>query len=244
MPLRIFSVDVGGTAIKAAVIDDRGKVISSYLQNKTPYPFLPKIFERQLREFVRVLPSFNRISIGFPGVVRGGKVLTAPHFGTDVWAGYAAEKSLAKIFGKPVRIVNDADMHGGAVIRGKDLELVVTLGTGIGTALFRDGELMPRLELAHHPVSQGKTYNQYIGDKVLKQLGKKRWNRRVREVLDILHRLTHYDRLYLGGGNAAKINFKLGPKIKIISNQAGTLGGIILWQKRNKKRERTHASKS
>ena len=239
---RILSIDVGGTEIKAAVLDGSGRMISS-CRKKTSYPFLPRVFEQQLKGLREELPAFDCISIGFPGVIRNGKVLTAPHFGNAVWHGYDAEKKLEKFFHKPARIMNDADMHGGAVIRGVGLELVVTLGTGVGTALFRDGELMPRLELAQHPVAGGKTYNQFIGDKALKRLGKQAWNRRVREVLRILDTLIHYDRLYLGGGNAGHITFKLNSSTEIISNQAGTLGGIVLWRKRNFKRRLGHAAK-
>ncbi len=241
--LRVLSVDVGGTEIKGAVLDAHGKMISRYLRSKTPSPFSPEVFEKKLKELAEALPVFNRISVGFPGVVRGGKILTAPHFGNEIWAGYAVENSLRKIFGRPARILNDADMHGSAVIEGKGLELVVTLGTGVGTAFFQDGRLMPRLELAHHPIAHGKTYNQYLGDRVLKKIGRQRWNFRVLRALEILRTLINYDKIYIGGGNAAKIDFKLERNMKVVSNRAGTLGGIALWRKQNKNKRREEASK-
>ncbi|HET9869873.1 MAG TPA: ROK family protein, partial [bacterium] len=130
----------------------------------------------------------------------------------------------------PVRLLNDADMQGLAVISGKGLELVVTLGTGVGTALFRNGALMPHLELAQHPIHKDKTYNEYVGDKVLKQKGKKKWNRRVERVLGTLQTLLQPDRIYIGGGNGVHIDFKLPRHTRIVPNQAGILGGIALWK--------------
>jgi polyphosphate glucokinase len=163
-------------------------------------------------------------------VVRSGEVITALHFGNDVWRGFAFAEALAARFAKPVRLLNDADMHGLAVITGEGIEVVVTLGTGIGTAVFRDRALMPHLELAHHPIHGTKTYNEYLGDKVRKKIGNKKWNRRVRRMLDILHTLTNYDMLYIGGGNAARITFRLPRSTTIVSNTSGILGGIALWE--------------
>lgn len=228
---RVFSVDVGGTEIKAAVLNARGILISEWVRQKTPYPFTPRRFEKVLQALTVRLPHFNCAAIGFPGFVRDGKVFTAPHFGNKAWTGYAAQKNLVRVLGCPVLILNDADMQGLAVIEGKGLELVVTLGTGVGTALFHKGHLLPHLELAHHPVALGKTYNQYIGEKARKQLGQARWNKRVRQVLDILQSLIHYDCVYIGGGNAARITWKLARNMKRVSNKAGTVGGAILWQR-------------
>ena len=103
-------------------------------------------------------------------------------------------------------MVNDAEMQGLAVIRGTGLEFVLTLGTGAGTGLFRDGALMPHLELAHHPIYGKKTYNGYIGDAALKKVGKKHWNKRVARTIDILASLLHFDHLFIGGGNARKLS--------------------------------------
>lgn len=196
----------------------------------TPYPCTRTVLLQALVVLVRPLPRFDRVSVGFPGVVREGTVITAPHFGNDIWYGYDLSKALAARLGKPVRLLNDADMQGLAGIQGKGLELVVTLGTGVGTALFSHGQLMPHLELAHHPVHDGATYNQYIGDAVRKRIGNARWNRRVRRVLDTLHALINYDTMYIGGGNARRLTFTLDRNMRIISNTAGILGGIALWR--------------
>jgi polyphosphate glucokinase len=106
--------------------------------------------------------------------------------------------------------------------------MVLTLGTGAGTALFREGDLMPHLELAHHPIHKGQTYDEYIGDEALHRKGQKKWSRRVHKTIAILRSLVHYDLLHIGGGNASKF---IDPPadVKIGANQAGLTGGIRLW---------------
>jgi polyphosphate glucokinase len=225
-----LSIDVGGTGLKASVLDAKGRMAVDRVRIDTPYPCTPPILVDSLRRLVEPLPDFDRVSVGFPGVVRGGKVLTAPHFKDGDWKGFPLADALRKKWGKPVRLLNDADMQGLAVVRGKGLELVVTLGTGVGTALFREGELMPRMELAQHPAWRDKTYNGYIGDRVLKKKGKKKWNKRVAHALELLETLLNPDFIYIGGGNSRQVRLKLGKKFQIVSNDAGILGGIALWE--------------
>lgn len=227
---RTLAIDVGGTGLKASVLDARGKMIVDRLSVDTPYPCPPKVLVKALVELVKPLPAFDRVSVGFPGYVRNDKVITAPHFGYDIWHGFDLVKALKAKFGKPVRMVNDADMQGLAAIDSQGLELVVTLGTGVGTGLFRDGELMPHLELAHHPVHKGKDYNEYLGKKALEKIGKKKWNCRVRRAIKILHDLFNPDKIYIGGGSARNITFKLDAHVQLVSNQDGILGGFMLWE--------------
>ena len=229
-----LSIDIGGTGLKASVLDSKGKMTVDRVRVDTPYPCPPKVMVEALAGLVKSLPSFDRVSVGFPGVVREGRILTAPHFGNDIWRNFPLAAALKAKWGKRVRILNDADMQGLAVIKGSGLELVVTLGTGVGTALFRNGELMQRMELAQHPAWNNKTYNQYIGDKVLKKKGKKKWNKRVEHALELLHILLNPDKVYIGGGNARHIRFKPGRNTQIVSNEAGILGGIALWQQAEK----------
>jgi polyphosphate glucokinase len=196
----------------------------------TPYPCPPQILVKALVDLVKPLPAFDRVSVGFPGYVRNGKVITAPHFGSDIWHGFDLVKALTAKFGKPARLLNDADMQGLAAIDGEGLELVVTLGTGVGTGWFRDGKLMPHLEFSLHPVHKGKTYNQYLGKKALEKIGKRKWNRRVRRAIGILHDLFHPDKIYIGGGHARNLTLKLDAQVQVISNQDGILGGFMLWE--------------
>ncbi len=225
-----LSIDIGGTGLKASVLDAKGKMVVDRVRVVTPDPCPPGLLVRELAKLVKPLPAFERVSVGFPGVVRNGLVITAPNLGgPKFWKVFPLAKALEKLWGKPVKLLNDADMQGLAVIGGKGLELVVTLGTGVGTALYRNGELMPHLELAHHPVYKGKTYNEYIGDKVLHEKGRKKWNKRVRRAFEILQTLINYDKVYIGGGNAQHLAFKLEKNMKAVSNDAGILGGIKLW---------------
>lgn len=226
---RTLAFDVGGTGLKASVLDGRGKMIANRVWVGTPSPCPPKVLVAALGGMAKRLPAFDRVAVGFPGYVRDDKVITAPEFDDEHWAGFDLVKALQQKLRKPVRLLNDADMQGLAAIKGRGLELVVTLGTGVGTGLFRDGEPMPHLELAHHPVHKGKDYNGYLGKKALKKIGKKKWNARVRRVIKILQDLIHPDQIYIGGGNSANLNDNLGLHVKIISNQDGILGGFRLW---------------
>lgn len=228
---RILAFDIGGSYLKAAVIDAKGRMLTERLKVATPGGCTPKQMVDSLVDLAKPLPSHDHIAIGFPGVVRDGRVVTAPHWGTKKWAGFELASALSRRLGNaPARLINDAEMQGLAVIKRKGLELVLTLGTGAGTGLFRDGHLMPHMELAHHPIHCDMTYNDYIGNAALKKSGKKHWNRRVLRTIDILFSLLHYDRLYIGGGNASRISARLPPDVKLVSNDAGLEGGAMLWR--------------
>jgi polyphosphate glucokinase len=224
-----LAIDIGGTHLKASVLDRSGAEIRRRVEIDTPHPAPPTRVLELLDGMIRTLPRFDRISVGFPGVVKSGRISTAPNLGSTDWHDFPLASELARRWGKPTRVLNDAEVQGFGDIEGKGLECVVTLGTGFGSALYRDGELMPHLELGQHPLLKGKTYDQYLGAIALKQKGVERWNRRVRRAIDVLHNLLNYDRLYVGGGNARKINFELPPEVTISSNEAGITGGIHLW---------------
>jgi polyphosphate glucokinase len=228
---RTLAIDIGGTGIKAALIDPRGEIIGERVRIPTPpAPVPPDELVRAIDQAVAPLGEFDRVSVGFPGYVRNGRILTAPNLGTALLAGFDLQTSLAQHWGKPVRVLNDADVQGYGAIRGEGVEMALTLGTGAGTAIFFNGELMPHLELAHHPVRGKKTYDEYIGNAALQRKGKKAWNKRIARVIDILRSLVHFDHLYLGGGNSAHVTLKLPPDVSIIPNVDGLLGGIALWR--------------
>ena len=225
---RTLAIDVGGTGLKASVLDRTGKMLVDRVCVATPYPCPPKVLLRTLGTLIAPLPAFDRISVGFPGVVRDGRTLTAPHFGDRPWHDFPLAAALSKRLGKPVRLLNDAEVQGFGIVKGRGLEVVLTLGTGAGTAVFRDGVLTPHLELAQHPIHDNQTYNDYIGSKALRREGAKKWSHRVRKTIKILKSLIHYDVLYLGGGNGNKVT-GLASDVRIASNQAGITGGIRLW---------------
>ena len=167
---KILAIDVGGTGIKAAVIDTKGRFLSKRLRMKTPHHCKPAKMVSLLVDLVAPLKGYDHISIGFPGYVRDGKVFTAPNLGTKAWAGFHLAKALERKLGKPTRLNNDADVQGLAVISGKGLELVCTLGTGFGTAWFRDGELMPHMDLAHLTFHKKDDFDVLLGDRTRKQI--------------------------------------------------------------------------
>jgi polyphosphate glucokinase len=136
---------------------------------------------------------------------------------------------LMKTWYKPVRMLNDASIQGLGVITGRGLECVLTLGTGMGFALFRDGAIAPHLELSQHPIRKRKTYDEYVGKAALESVGRRRWSKRVHKIIAILEAVVAYDVLYIGGGNAELIEPPLPANIKIVPNTAGITGGVRLW---------------
>jgi polyphosphate glucokinase len=227
---RTLAIDIGGSGIKAALLNNDGSMIGDRQRVPTPpKPVAPEALVRAIDQAAGPLGDFERVSVGFPGYVRDGRVLTAPNLGSDVLAGFDLQSELARHWGKPVRVLNDADVQGFGAIKGQGVEMVLTLGTGAGTAIFRNGEIMPHLELAHHPVSGGKTYDEYIGNAARQKKGRKAWSKRVAKVIEILRVVVRFDHLYLGGGNAKKLDFPLPPDVTIVSNTDGLTGGIRLW---------------
>ena len=228
--LATLAVDIGGTRLKAGLMSVAGAFIGQEpVRTNTPKPASPETVIAALEELVKPLGAFDRVSVGFPGVVRHSVVLTAPNLGTVAWQGVTLGATLAEKWGKPVRVLNDASVQGLGVIGGKGLEVVITLGTGMGFAVFNDGRLMPHFELSQHPVRKDTTYDQYIGVAALKSIGEKRWNKRVEKAIGWIDTLTTFDTLYVGGGNAKHITFNLPLKVQTVSNQAGITGGVRLW---------------
>jgi polyphosphate glucokinase len=228
---RILSIDIGGSRIKATILDPDGKMLMDYQKIATPITPDPGNVIQAILELTQNFQEYHRVSVGFPGYTRQGIIHTAPNLGTPKWSGVNLTKLLSDVLNKPVRVLNDADMQGMGVIRGEGLEMVITLGTGFGTALFLEGNLLPHLEIAHHPVSKDRTYDQYIGDKALDEAGLEKWNRRLKKVIGILKTVFNYDYLYIGGGNSKKISFEIENNITIVSNIDGIKGGAKVWQR-------------
>jgi polyphosphate glucokinase len=238
-----LSVDVGGTGIKAELLDPTGKPLKESVRVKTEYPLPPTAMLQVFKKLAEASPGYDRVSVGFPGVVRGGVILSAPHFireggeGTPIsppleraWDHFKLADGATQALGKPTRVGNDAEVQGMAVIKGKGLEVVVTLGTAFGSAIFQDGKLAVHLELAHHPCHNGKTYSEYLGEAARQKVGDKRWNRRVQRSVELVRALLYFDHLYVGGGNSTHVKIPLGDDVTLVDNSAGLLGGIRLWE--------------
>jgi polyphosphate glucokinase len=227
--IHTFAIDIGGTGIKGILLDVEGKPITEREHADTPNPATPDAVLQILDGLAQKLGDFDRVSVGFPGVVKRGATLTA-HNLDQKWIGFELEKVLTKRWKKPVRVANDAAVQGLAAIRGRGVELVITLGTGFGSSLFTDGHLVPGLELAHHPWRKKKTYEEFLGKNGLQTLGRKRWNRVLEKAIAQLESLFNYDHLYIGGGNATKIDFALPKHVTRVPNVDGLLGGAALWR--------------
>jgi polyphosphate glucokinase len=226
--LRTLAIDIGGTGLKALVLGPDGKPLTERVRVPTPHPATPDALLPALYELVAPLAPFDRVSVGFPGVVVEGTTITAPNL-DKAWRGFAIAKAIEAHLHVPVHVLNDAGVQGYGVIEGHGVEMVLTLGTGLGCALYHDGIYVPNLELAHHPFRRGKTYEEYVGDKAYEKVGKKKWNRRVARVIAQVQPIWNPRHLYLGGGNAKHLKLELPDNVTVTPNVAGLLGGIVLW---------------
>ena len=229
--IRTLCIDIGGTGVKALLIDERGEPIGERQRVETPRPATPAAILAAIKKVVAPLGKFDRASVGFPGVVTKGMVRTAPNLDKG-WNDFPLAEKLTAALGRPARVLNDAGVQGFGVIAGKGVEMALTLGTGMGCALFVDGRYVPNLELAHHPFRHGDTYEDYVGAKALAKHGRKKWNKHVAKVIKQVIPIFNPDRLYLGGGNSKLLDLKLPPHVKITPNTAGLLGGLALWRER------------
>ncbi len=227
--MRTLCVDIGGTGIKGNVYDVAGQALAERVRIETPRPALPDAVVVTVLEVARRLGDFDRIAVGFPGVVEDGVVHTAPNLDGD-WASFALAADLSQRLGRPARAANDADVQGLAVIEGRGVEMVLTLGTGMGSGLYVDGRCVWNLELAHHTFDGKESYEDRVDDRARKHIGNKKWRRRVRAVVDQIQPIFNPRRLYLGGGNAARLDpAELPGNVTLVDNKAGTLGGLKLW---------------
>jgi polyphosphate glucokinase len=228
---KILSVDIGGSRIKGMLLDVNGNMLIDYQRISTPKYAGPDNVLDGIVQLTRNFEGFTKVAVGFPGYVRGGVVYTAPNLGNNKWRMIPFGERLSSALRKPVRIVNDADMQGLGVSSGKGLELVVTLGTGFGTALLMNGTLLPHLEIGQHPFTRKRTYDQFIGNNALESLGVEKWNKRLHKVITVLKTVFNYDHLFISGGNSKKITISLDNNVTLVSNMDGIKGGAKLWLK-------------
>jgi len=215
--VKILAVDVGGTNVKVLL---SGTLVPRKIESG------PKLTGRAMVAAVKKLAAdwrYDVVSLGYPGPVLHGKPVVNPKNLGGGWVGF----DFAKAFGKPVRIVNDAAMQALGSYQGGRM-LFLGLGTGLGSAMIVEGLLEP-LELAHLPYQKGKTYEDYVGLRGLKRLGKKRWRRAVADVVERLQSAVEADYVVLGGGNAKLL--KNPPKGARLGDNANAFrGGFQLWK--------------
>jgi polyphosphate glucokinase len=217
---RTLVVDVGGSGIKAALLNDLGKAVGERLRRESPASGMPDAVMDIIVSLAKESDAFDRVAVGFPGVIINGIVKQAPNLAKE-WRDFNIAEVLQARLKKPVRVANDADVQGFGAISGTGVELVVTLGTGVGTSLFVDGRLVPNLEI-------GKDK---LRNSALQKVGKKKWNKRLIRFIERLDEIFHFTRLYIGGGNSREVDVSLLPaNVTIVSNVNGLIGGIALWR--------------
>lgn len=241
-----LAIDCGGGGIKASVLDEAGTMRALPIRVPTPYPLSTELFVQTLVDLAAQLPKADRATVGMPGMIRHGVVITTPHYVTKSgprtrvlpelvvqWEGFDVKAALETAFGIPTRVLNDAEVHAAGVIAGQGLELVLTLGTGLGCAIYDGGHLAPHLEMSQAPVRWGLSYDTYIGEHERRRLGDALWSRRIARVVDGLRPVFMWDRLYIGGGNSRHITpivlAKLGDDVVIVPNTAAMVGGARAW---------------
>jgi len=241
-----LTVDCGGTGIKASVLDKGGNALIDFPYLKTPYPLSPSKLISIIDDFVKADNRIKRVTLGLPGMIRGGKVIVIPHYVNasgprgvvdphlkKAWYGFDMQTMLKKKIKLPTLVLNDAEVHASAVMTGKGLETVLTFGTGLGSAIFSDGVIAPHLEISHATIRYGKSIDSWIGEQARRRLGNQLWSRRVKSLIQELYPMIIWDKLYIGGGNAQRISKSalksFDYKVKIIPNSAGVTGGVKAW---------------
>jgi polyphosphate glucokinase len=213
---KVLVVDVGGTHIKA---------LATGMQTPIKIVSGPSFTAGDMvREVKAALKNrkYEAVSMGYPGPVVHHRPMREPYNLGRGWVGF----DFRKAFGRPIKIVNDAAMQALGSYQGGRM-LFLGLGTGLGSAMIVDGVLQP-MELAHLPYQHGKNYEDYLGLRGLKRLGRKQWERKVHKVVSELREALGADRVVLGGGNAKKLK-QLPDKTSLGSNENALLGGFRLW---------------
>lgn len=213
---------------------------------ETPYPLSPQKLVDAISELAASLPKADRATIGIPGMIRHGVVIATPHYINtagprtrvdlqlkELWHGFDMRSALSAKLNIPCLVLNDAEVHGAGVVAGSGFEVVLTLGTGLGCAVFDGGKLAPHIELSHATVRRDTTYDTWIGEHERRRLGDSFWSRRIRIMVEELRPVFLWDRLYIGGGNSRRIKEsvvpKLGDDVVIVPNEAGIVGGVRAW---------------
>lgn len=215
--MKILVIDVGGTHVKCLCTGQkRPRKFSSGARLTA---------KRMVKKVLKITRGwkFDRVSIGYPGPVLHGRPVREPHNLGPGWVGFDFQKA----FGCPVKLVNDAAMQALGSYRGGRM-LFLGLGTGLGSALIIDG-VVEAMELAHLPYKNGRTYEDYLGERGLKRLGRKKWRGKVNQVVARLSAAFEPEYVVLGGGNASKLK-TLPPKTRVVDNSRAFIGGFRLWE--------------
>jgi polyphosphate glucokinase len=215
---RVLVIDVGGSHVKMRVSNRR---------DVRQFESGPQMTAGRMVAGVHKLVgawTYDVVSIGYPGIVIHGKIVTEPHNLGSGWVGF----DFRRAFGRPTRVINDAAMQAIGSYQGGRM-LFLGLGTGLGSAMIVDG-IVESMELAHMHYKKGRTYEDDVGDRGRRRLGSKKWRRTVTKVVDTLQTALEADYVVLGGGNARKLK-KMPPGARLGNNDFAFLGGFRMWRK-------------
>jgi polyphosphate glucokinase len=215
--MRVLTIDIGGSNVKFLVSGE-----------STPqkFPSGPTLTPGEMVDALLKLAAgrpYDRVSIGYPGPVVQGRPLLEPRNLGRGWVGF----DFADRFGKPTKIINDAAMQALGSYEGGRM-LFLGLGTGLGTTFIIDKMIAP-MELAHLPYRKGKTFEDYVGERGLLRLGKRKWQRAVHDVTQRLKAALVADYVVIGGGNSKKLE-ELPPVARLGDNANAFIGGTRLWE--------------
>lgn len=248
----ILGIDIGGSGIKGALVDTKsGNLNSDRLRVKTPIPATPEAVVSKIKSLIKKFGYEGPIGVGFPAIVLDGIVLSAANVDDD-WIGYPGQDRIADTTGCPVVLLNDADAAGIAEMTygaGRDMNgvvMILTLGTGIGSAVFVDGHLVPNTELGHlYLKGQDNDAEDYASDRIRsdEELGWEKWAKRLDIYLQHLE-LLFSPNLFILGGGVSKKHAKYVPyltvKTKVVAallrNEAGIVGAALAAERRFSKK--------
>lgn len=214
---RVLAIDIGGSHVKIRVSNRR---------DMRQFVSGPTLTASQMVAHVHELTgdwNYNAVSIGYPGIVIHGKIVTEPHNLGSGWVGF----NFREAFGRPTRVINDAAMQAIGSYEGGRM-LFLGLGTGLGSAMIVDG-VVESMELAHMTYKKDKTYEDYAGDAGRRRLGPKKWRHAIEQIVEVLRTALEADYVVLGGGNARKLK-KMPTGARLGSNDFAFLGGFRMWR--------------
>jgi polyphosphate glucokinase len=244
--MEVLGIDFGGTGIKGAPINTlNAELLAERVRFDTPQPSTPEAVSIAIKQLVDHFNWKGKVGIGFPSVIQKGVVLTAANIDYS-WVGVKVDQMLSKVTGCEVHTLNDADAAGmaelyhGAGKGNKGVVMLLTIGTGIGTAFFVNGELFPNTELGHIQFNK-ETVEKFASDAIRKkqELTWKKWGLRIEEVLKYYEQLFYPDLFIIGGGTSKRldkieefINIKTPMVPAILQNNAGLIGAAMFASKK------------
>lgn len=221
-----LAAELAGTAMTAAVLDVEGVPLADPHRIALRRALEPEAFIDLLLAASEQQPGFDRVSVGFPGVVIDNVITSSQLEGS--WSSCPLGRMIEVRTERMTRVVSNTDLRGYGVIRGEGVELVLTLGRGLGSALFIDGKLIPNLQLGLQTYKKKSSYSDHVGEVALAGVGAKRWTKRVWHLVDLIRPVFNPSRIYITGEKARRLKGDAPPDVKVLKRTDLT-GGVRIW---------------